>query len=315
MPGGARPPRGRGRRDVAAGCAAAHRRLQPDLDDSQRDQLRPAARRAALPVSAARARTHDVAAVVVLAIGGTTDWVDGFVARRMNSVSPARRAARPVRRPALHPGHPDRVHRARRGAVLADRRAAAARGSCSASRCWCCAGTGTGRRRCTTSARPARSCCSSRSRCCCWPRAVPSADPWLGPDRLGAGLVGARLYWAAGALYLAQTAAAAAGRPARGDGRGMTAPAAAATARTARPAPARSRPDFLTELFRNPLDPGYADAAARKAREGEPDRRTPVDHRYVGRRADPGRARASCWWSPTSRRWPTSRPRTRPGPR
>jgi uncharacterized protein YlxW (UPF0749 family) len=29
-------------------------------------------------------------------------------------------------------------------------------------------------------------------------------------------------------------------------------------------------PDFLTELFRNPLDPGYADAAARKAREGEP---------------------------------------------
>ena len=30
---------------------------------------------------------NDVAAVVVLALGGTTDWVDGFVARRMNSVS------------------------------------------------------------------------------------------------------------------------------------------------------------------------------------------------------------------------------------
>ncbi|WP_250003798.1 CDP-alcohol phosphatidyltransferase family protein [Actinoplanes sp. M2I2] len=30
---------------------------------------------------------RDVAAVIVLAIGGTTDWVDGFVARRMNSVS------------------------------------------------------------------------------------------------------------------------------------------------------------------------------------------------------------------------------------
>jgi len=29
-------------------------------------------------------------------------------------------------------------------------------------------------------------------------------------------------------------------------------------------------PDFLTELFRNPLDPGYADAAARKLRDGEP---------------------------------------------
>ncbi|WP_433292170.1 DUF881 domain-containing protein [Actinoplanes sp. CA-030573] len=30
------------------------------------------------------------------------------------------------------------------------------------------------------------------------------------------------------------------------------------------------QPDFLTELFRNPLDPGYADAAARKAKEGDP---------------------------------------------
>jgi len=29
-------------------------------------------------------------------------------------------------------------------------------------------------------------------------------------------------------------------------------------------------PDFLTELFRNPLDPGYADAAARKSVEGAP---------------------------------------------
>ena len=28
-------------------------------------------------------------------------------------------------------------------------------------------------------------------------------------------------------------------------------------------------PDFLSELFRNPLDPGYADAAARRARQGE----------------------------------------------
>lgn len=30
---------------------------------------------------------HDVAAVVVLAIGGSTDWVDGYLARRLNSVS------------------------------------------------------------------------------------------------------------------------------------------------------------------------------------------------------------------------------------
>lgn len=30
---------------------------------------------------------HDVAAVIVLVIGGTTDWVDGYVARRMGQVS------------------------------------------------------------------------------------------------------------------------------------------------------------------------------------------------------------------------------------
>jgi cardiolipin synthase len=30
---------------------------------------------------------HDVSAVVVLALGGTTDWVDGYVARRTNTVS------------------------------------------------------------------------------------------------------------------------------------------------------------------------------------------------------------------------------------
>jgi small basic protein/uncharacterized protein YlxW (UPF0749 family) len=34
--------------------------------------------------------------------------------------------------------------------------------------------------------------------------------------------------------------------------------------------PRQYAPDFLTELFRNPLDPGYADAAARRARDGDP---------------------------------------------
>ena len=29
-------------------------------------------------------------------------------------------------------------------------------------------------------------------------------------------------------------------------------------------------PDFLSELFSNPLDPGYADAAARRAKSGPP---------------------------------------------
>jgi uncharacterized protein YlxW (UPF0749 family) len=36
------------------------------------------------------------------------------------------------------------------------------------------------------------------------------------------------------------------------------------------PGDRRYTPDFLTELFRNPLEPGYADAARRRARDGEP---------------------------------------------
>ncbi|HET9518838.1 MAG TPA: DUF881 domain-containing protein [Actinoplanes sp.] len=36
----------------------------------------------------------------------------------------------------------------------------------------------------------------------------------------------------------------------------------------------RFTPDFLLELFQNPLDPGYADAAARRARDGAPSARS-----------------------------------------
>jgi uncharacterized protein YlxW (UPF0749 family) len=43
----------------------------------------------------------------------------------------------------------------------------------------------------------------------------------------------------------------------------------------------RFAPDFLTEMFRNPLDPGYAVAAARQARTGPPPRR----RRVAGRAA------------------------------
>lgn len=40
-------------------------------------------------------------------------------------------------------------------------------------------------------------------------------------------------------------------------------------------------PDFLTELFRNPLDPGYADAAARREREGPRTGWRGISARYV----------------------------------
>jgi len=105
----------------------------------------------------------DVAAVIVLAIGGTTDWVDGFVARRMNSVS---------RLGELLDPFADRLY------ILATLIGFTVRGVVPwwltgalllrelvlGIALWCCAGTGTARRRSTTSARPARSCCSPRSR-------------------------------------------------------------------------------------------------------------------------------------------------------
>lgn len=43
----------------------------------------------------------------------------------------------------------------------------------------------------------------------------------------------------------------------------------------------RFAPDFLTEMFRNPLDPGYAAAAARRARSGPPPQRRRVAARVA----------------------------------
>ena len=72
------------------------------------------------------------------------------------------------------------------------------------------------------------------------------------------------LYWLAGVLYVVQVAAAGRGaarrRAARRDRDAATDRAGSGRRRR------RTRPDFLTELFRNPLDPGYADAAARRRR-------------------------------------------------
>ena len=69
------------------------------------------------------------------------------------------------------------------------------------------------------------------------------------------------LYWVAGGLYVVQAARLV--RAARVRAAGMSAPQAGR-------APSLYAPDFLTELFRNPLDPGYADAAARRRRSGAP---------------------------------------------
>ena len=150
---------------------------------------------------------HDVAAVIVLAIGGTTDWVDGYVARRMGQVS---------RLGELLDPFADRLYILATLVgftvreivpVVADRRRCCCASWCSASRCWCCAGTGTGRRRSTTSARPARSCCSRAFPVLLLAAAVPATEPVAGPIGWGLAWWALGLYWAAAVLYLAQTAA------------------------------------------------------------------------------------------------------------
>jgi cardiolipin synthase len=148
---------------------------------------------------------HDVAAVVVLAIGGTTDWVDGFVARRMNSVS---------RLGELLDPFADRLY------ILATLIGFTVRGVVPY---WL-----TGAlllrevvlgiallvlRRHGYGPPPVHYVGKTGTFVLLFAfpvillaRAVPSADSWLGPIGWGLAWWALALYWAAGALYLVQTA-------------------------------------------------------------------------------------------------------------
>ncbi len=130
----------------------------------------------------------DVAAIVVLAVGGTSDWVDGWIARRLGQVSRLGELLDPLA---------DRLY------ILATLIAFTARevvpwqftaallarellllGSLGVLR-----RHGYGPRRCTTSARRPPSCCWPPFRFCCWRRGSGGrGGRWR--DRLGAGVVG-----------------------------------------------------------------------------------------------------------------------------
>jgi cardiolipin synthase len=148
---------------------------------------------------------HDVAAVIVLAVGGTTDWVDGFVARRMNSVS---------RLGELLDPFADRLYILAtligftvrglvpywltgalllREAVLAVALLVLRRHGYGPPPVHYVGKTGTF---VLLAAFPA----------ILLARAVPSIDPWMGAIGWGLAWWALALYWAAGALYLAQTA-------------------------------------------------------------------------------------------------------------
>ena len=143
----------------------------------------------------------DVWALGLLMVSGFTDWLDGYLARRLNQMLQARRDPRPGRRPALHPR---RRHRpALRDIIplwVAVLLPAARRCSCGA---WSrsCAPAATARCRCTSSARPRPPACSTRSRCSCSATATGASRPLAEVFGWAFAIWGIGLYWWAGVLY------------------------------------------------------------------------------------------------------------------
>ena len=83
-------------------------------------------------------------AILVLAVGGFTDWLDGKLARLLGQQSRLGRPARPGGRPALHPGRAGRARRARGRAVVGGGGAGRPRPGAGRARCRCCARRGYG---------------------------------------------------------------------------------------------------------------------------------------------------------------------------
>ena len=185
----------------------------------------------------------------------------------------ARRDPRPGRRPALHP------RRRRSASPCATSSRGGWRSSCRCATCccggWCrsCAPAATARCRCTSSARPPRSTCSTPSRCCCSATARASSPTLADVVRLGVRVLGDRpLLVGRRPLRLAGAHAAARHRAAyvAGD-RPMAEPVGAPSA----PLPEHVTTPLLTLITARSLDEDYAHVAQQRG----------------ARRADAGRAR------------------------
>ena len=72
---------------MAGQLTPAPRRPRQGPDDPEPRQLRPAAGRAAVPLAVPGRRRPTAGRSWCSAVGGTTDWVDGFLARRLGQVS------------------------------------------------------------------------------------------------------------------------------------------------------------------------------------------------------------------------------------
>ena len=153
-------------------------------------------------------------ALLILVFAGITDWLDGKMARWLQPDEPARRDARPGRRPPLHPRDPRRVP-ARDivpwwiVALLILREVVV--GVC----IWCCAATGSPRPRSPTSARARRSSCCTRCRCMLLAQGGSTAATLARPVAYAFTIWGGVLFLWSGVLYLVQTAWHCGRRPVR----------------------------------------------------------------------------------------------------
>ena len=140
-------------------------------------------------------------ALAVLFVSGFTDWLDGYLARRLNQTSKLGEILDPVA---------DRLYILATVIGLGDARHHPVVAGASCCRCatpscgaWCrsCAPAATARCRCTSSARPPPPTCSTRSRCCCSATAPASLATLAKVFGWAFAIWGTGLYWWAGLLY------------------------------------------------------------------------------------------------------------------
>ena len=238
------------------------RRELARADGPQRDQL---VRLLLVPVFAVLLATgSDGWAILVLAVSGACDWLDGVLARRLGQVSrlgqlldPAPTACSSSSRSSHWPG------------------ATSSRGGCSSSWCsgtWCSASC------CSCSAAPATRRCRAPGGQGRHVRAAVRVP--VAPAR-GAGLLGRRgrgrrrlgLRAVGRRALLVRRARSTSRRPAgccAPGGAGMTQARRGRTAAGRAGRPPDASMTLLTEVYRRPLDPGYAEAAPRRRRAPRP---------------------------------------------
>ena len=148
---------------------------------------------------------HDVIALVTLMLSGRQRLPRRQDRAPVRAWSPALgQLLDPLRRPPLHRDDAARAGLARHHPVVAGGRSWSAARCCSPG---CCGGSSATARpacRCTSSARPPPSTCSTPSRCCSSARAPAPSPPWALPIGWAFAWWGTALYWVAGVMYIVQ---------------------------------------------------------------------------------------------------------------